>query len=126
MNIIILGCNGNIGKFISVNLANNKNNKVYGIDLHSEYLGENENISYYQNDFLKNGLNKDLKNVITSSKDQVCFINFIAKDYPVSQYDSESFLSKNSPFELDLDEVCNSFKVTLGSYYKLLIINIFI
>ncbi len=120
MNIIILGCNGNIGKFISVNLANNKNNKVYGIDLHSEFLGENENITYYQNDFLKNGLNKDLKNVITSSKDQVCFINFIAKDYPVSQYDSESFLSKNSPFELDLDEVCNSFKITLGSSYKLL------
>ena len=120
MNIIILGCNGNIGKFISVNLANNKNNKVYGIDLHSEFLGENENITYYQNDFLKNGLNKDLKNVITSSKDQVCIINFIAKDYPVSQYDSESFLSKNSPFELDLDEVCNSFKITLGSSYKLL------
>ena len=42
MNIIILGCNGNIGKFISVNLANNKNNKVYGIDLHSEFLGEND------------------------------------------------------------------------------------
>ena len=60
MNIIILGCNGNIGKFISVNLANNINNKVYGIDLHSEFLGENENITYYQNDFLKNGLKHNI------------------------------------------------------------------
>ena len=120
MNIIILGCNGNIGKFISGHLAENINNQVYGIDLHDEFLGENEKITYYQNDFLKNGLNKDLKNMISSSKDQVCFINFIAKDYPVSQYDSESFLSRNSPFELDLDEVCNSFKITLGSSYKLL------
>ena len=120
MNIIILGCNGNIGKFISVNLASNINNKDYGIDLDREFIGEDENIIYYQNDFLKNGLNKDLKNVIASSKDQVCFINFIAKDYPVSKYNSESFLSKNSPFELDLEEVCNSFRITLGSSYKLL------
>lgn len=120
MNIIILGCNGNIGKFISGNLASDINNKVYGIDLHSKFLGENDKIIYYQNDFLKNGLNKDIKNMISSSKDQVCFINFIAKDYPVSRDDSETFLSKNSPFELDLDEVCNSFKITLGSSYKLL------
>jgi len=120
MNIIILGCNGNIGKFISVNLAKNIKNKVYGIDLHNKFLGETDKIIYYQNDFLKSGLNKDLKNMISSSKEQVCFINFIAKDYPVSKYDSKSFLSKNSPFELDLDEVCNSFKITLGSSYKLL------
>ena len=120
MNIIILGCNGNIGKFISVNLSKNINHNVYGIDLHSKFLGETDKIIYYQNDFLKNGLNKDIKNMISSSKDQVCFIKFIAKDYPVSQYDSKSFLSKNSPFELDLDEVCNSFKITLGSSYKLL------
>ena len=50
MNIIILGCNGNIGKFISVNLASNKKNKVYGIDLHSKFLGENDKIIYFQND----------------------------------------------------------------------------
>ncbi len=62
MNIIILGCNGNIGKFISVNLANNIKNKVYGIDLHSEFLGENENITYYQNDFLKNGYHNMIQN----------------------------------------------------------------
>ena len=45
MNIIILGCNGNIGKFISGHLANNINNQVYGIDLHNEFLGENERIN---------------------------------------------------------------------------------
>ena len=77
MNIIILGCNGNIGKFISVNLAKNIKNKVYGIDLHNKFLGETDKIIYYQNDFLKSGLNKDLKTMISSSKEQVCFITFI-------------------------------------------------
>ena len=60
MNIIILGCNGNIGKFISVNLAKNIKNKVYGIDLHNKFLGETDKIIYYQNDFFVYMLSQNL------------------------------------------------------------------
>ena len=61
MNIIILGCNGNIGKFISVTSQNILIIIAYGIDLHNKFLGETDKVNYYQDDFLTNGLNKNIK-----------------------------------------------------------------
>ena len=120
MKIIILGCNGNIGKFISNYLSKDLNNKIFGIDLHDNFLGENDRVNYFKVDFLKNGLNSEIKDMIFASQEKICFINFIAKDYPVSKSSSNSYLSQNSPFELNLDDVCNSFRITLGSSYILL------
>ena len=120
MNIIILGCNGNIGKFISDDLASSTINKVFGLDLHDKYMGQNNKVFYFQNNFIKDGLIDDIKKIISSNEDENCFINLIAKDYPVAQSDSALYLSKNSPFELHLDDVCSSFKVTLGSSYLLI------
>ena len=118
MNIIILGCNGNIGKYIADSLASVSNAKIIGIDLHSRFLGVNKSVSYYKNDFVKEGLPNKLKELISGKNQNNCFINLIAKDYPVTK--SNNFLSDNSPFELDLDEVCNSFRVTCGSSYLLI------
>ena len=120
MNIIILGCNGNIGTFISDNLANCSNSKVFAIDIHENYNGNNKKVNYFKNNFIKKGLNNEIKKITSESSDVNCFINLIAKDYPVKDSNSELFLSKNSPFDLNLDEVCNSFRTTLGSSYLLL------
>ena len=53
MNIIILGCNGNIGKFITDSFAENKENNVFGLDLDSMYKGSCKNVVYFQNNFIK-------------------------------------------------------------------------
>ena len=120
MNIIILGCNGKIGTFITDKLANYPNNKVFGLDIHENYNGKNKEVNYFKNDFIKKGLNNEIRKIISESSDLNCFINLIAKDYPVTDSNSEMFLSKNSPFDLNLDEVCDSFRTTLGSSYLLL------
>ena len=49
MNIIILGCNGNIGKFITDSFAENEENNVFGLDLDSTYKGSCKNVIYFQN-----------------------------------------------------------------------------
>ncbi len=120
MNIIILGCNGNIGTFITDKLASHPNSKVFAIDIHENYNGNNKSVNYFKNNFIKKGLNNQIKKIILESNDLTCFINLIAKDYPVTDSKSELSLSRNSPFELHLDEVCDSFKTTLGSSYLLL------
>tara|TARA_B100000242_G_scaffold145660_1_gene103837 strand:- start:660 stop:1418 length:759 start_codon:yes stop_codon:yes gene_type:complete len=120
MNIIILGCNGNIGTFITDNLANYPNSKIFALDMHKNYKGENKKVNYFKNNFIKNGLNNEIKKMISESNDLICFINLIAKDYPVTKSNSDLFLSQNSPFDLNLDEVCDSFRTTLGSSYLLL------
>ncbi len=120
MNIIILGCNGNIGKFITDSFAENEENNVFGLDLDSMYKGSCKNVVYFQNNFIKNGLDKELKKIINLSKKELCFINMIVKDYPVTKSINNSYLSSNSPFELNLDEICESYKTTLGSSYLLI------
>tara|TARA_B100000242_G_C42938692_1_gene435288 strand:+ start:63 stop:821 length:759 start_codon:yes stop_codon:yes gene_type:complete len=120
MNIFILGCNGNLGKSITDYLANSFNANVYGIDLHSSYSGQNENVKYLNFDFLKLGFNNELKKILNKSNNSNCFINLIAKDYPVTDKESDINLSKNSPFELSLEEITDSFKTTLGSSYILI------
>ncbi len=120
MNIIVLGCNGNIGKFISDSFAKNKENNVFGLDLDSYYKGSCEKVIYFQNNFIKYGLDEKLKKIINSSEKELCFINMITKDYPVTKSSKNSFLSSNSPFELNLDQICESYKITLGSSYLLI------
>ena len=119
MNIFVLGCNGNLGKSITDYLANDLNTDVYGVDLQSKYMGENKKVKYFNYDFLKFGLDKKLKEIINKSDFSNCFINLIAKDYPVTNSQSDINLTKN-PFDLSLDELCESFKVTLGSSYVLI------
>ena len=62
MNIIILGCNGNIGKFITDSFANKKETSVFGLDLHPHYKGSCKSVMYFQNNFIKYGLDEELKN----------------------------------------------------------------
>ena len=120
MNIIILGCNGNIGKFITDSIAKKRENNVFGLDLDPNYKGSCKSVKYFQNNFIEYGLDEELKKIINSSKKELCFINMIAKDYPVTKSSKNSFLSSNSPFELNLDEICESYKITLGSSYLLI------
>lgn len=120
MNIFVLGCNGNLGKTITDFLANSSNTNVYGIDLHSEYKGGNKTVNYFNCDFTESGFNKELKEIMNQSDETNCFVNLIAKDYPVTNTRTDTNLSLNSPFELCLDEVCESFKITLGSSYLLI------
>jgi len=120
MNIIILGCNGNIGKFITDSFAKKKENNVFGLDLDPYYKGSCEKVLYFKNNFIKDKLDEELKKIINSSEKELCFINMIAKDYPVTKSSKNSFLSSNTPFELNLDEICESYKITLGSSYLLI------
>ena len=120
MNIIILGCNGNIGKFIADSFAKKKENKVFGLDLDPSYNGLCEKVKYFQNNFIEYGFDPELKHIINSSEKELCFINMITKDYPVTKSSKHSFLCSKNPFELTLDEICESYKITLGSSYLLI------
>lgn len=120
MAILILGSSGNLGQYLINRLTRNSKDHVFCIDINAPISPIiSKNITYIKHDFLSDGFPDSLVATIKTRHKHCVFLNLIAKDYPVLASISESALYQ-SPFGLSLDQVCDSYRTTLGSSYKLI------
>ena len=117
--LLFLGCNGNLGRSLCDFYKKSKEFILIGIDLQDQYDGKEELDFYFKSNFLIEGFSSNILKIINSKRCNLTIVNLIAKDYPILKGDLQANMV-SSPFDLSLDDVCNSYKVTLGSSYKLM------
>lgn len=117
--LLFLGCNGNLGRALCDFYTKSGGFFVIGIDLQDQYQGNEQLNKYITLNFLTEGFSSKILKIINLRGCNISIVNLIAKDYPVIEGDVQKNMT-NSPFELPLDDVCNSYKITLGSSYKLI------
>ena len=119
MKYLLFCCNGNLGRAFCDFYSKRGEFFVIGIDLQDQYQGNEQLNKYFTLNFLKEGFSSKILKIINLRGCDISIVNLIAKDYPVIEGDVQKNMT-NSPFDLPLDDVCNSYKITLGSSYKLI------
>ena len=119
MPILILGSSGNIGNVLTEALIEKSDKDIIRIDRIIPNSQISSKCETHQIDFVQDGFPQSLRDRISKSREEVVAINLIAKDYPIKRSIERSNLS-SSPFGLSVEEVTESYRLTLGSSYRLI------